>query len=109
MMLDSLPYVDGGMADEEQAQVQMLIQEEMKRMGGTVDYLAHLPPPPQMDFPVCFSPFFFFLSFPFFPFLSFLLPFPFTFPLSFLFSLFFPPFDRTTLFLRKNFQEFDWE
>ena len=63
MMLDSLPYVDGGMADEEQQMVQYLIQEEMRKMPGTTDYLAHLPPPPQMEFPVCFfSSLFFFLS-----------------------------------------------
>eukprot|EP00009_Paramoeba_aestuarina_P003003 CAMPEP_0201507490 /NCGR_PEP_ID=MMETSP0161_2-20130828/1142_1 /ASSEMBLY_ACC=CAM_ASM_000251 /TAXON_ID=180227 /ORGANISM="Neoparamoeba aestuarina, Strain SoJaBio B1-5/56/2" /LENGTH=226 /DNA_ID=CAMNT_0047901869 /DNA_START=44 /DNA_END=720 /DNA_ORIENTATION=- len=51
MMLDSLPYIDGGMSDEEQLIVQKMIEEEMRRMGGTEDYLAHLPPPPQMDFP----------------------------------------------------------
>jgi len=49
--IDALPYLDTayslpGMKE----QVDRLIHEEMKRYKPEVDYLARIPPPPQLTF-----------------------------------------------------------
>jgi hypothetical protein len=53
VLFDSLPYLDEPVPPEyERTVIQKLIEEEMKLFTPQQDYLAHLPIPPQLDFPV---------------------------------------------------------
>ena len=55
LLLDSLPYVDDPIGSESEREViQKMIEDEMKCFSSDRDYLAHLPPIPLLNFPVCF-------------------------------------------------------